>query len=196
MLQLDQKHQVHKKYLQILQWHTKGDRWLLKAPAHMNWLPTLFDVYPDARVVQTHRDPLQIMGSTLSLIAAIIWMRADAVNRELIQLAFGPAYYAPQLENMMKLRDSGRYPEERFFDVRFRDMMTDPIGTIAGVYRHFGWEYGEDARARMRGYLDAKPRGKFGKHFYSFHDLGLDLATARARYAADQERYGVVSEVE
>ncbi len=189
-------YEIHKQILQILQWKTRCDRWVLKAPAHMNWMDTLFSVYPDARIVQTHRDPLQIMGSTLSLIAAIIWMRADAVNRELIELAFGPAYYAPQLENMMRLRDSGRYPEERFFDVRFRDMMTDPIGTIAGVYRHFGWEYGEDARARMRGYLDAKPRGKFGKHFYSFHDLGLDLATERARYAAYQERYGVVSEVE
>ena len=186
---------VHKKYLQILQWHTKGDRWLLKAPANMNWLPTLFDVYPDARVVQTHRDPLQIMGSTVSLISAIVWMRAESLDSELVKLAFGPAYYEPQLYNVMRMRDGGELPAKQFHDVRFQDLMGDPFPTLAGVYETFGWDYTPEAEQRMRTYLANKPRGKFGKHFYSFHDLGLDLPTERARYTAYQERFGVESEV-
>ena len=188
-------YEIHKQILQILQWKTRCDRWVLKAPAHMNWLGTLMQVYPDARIVQTHRDPLQIMGSTVSLIAAIIWMRADRVDPELVKLAFGPAYYEPQLMNMMRLRESGKLPRERFFDVRFGELMADHFGTIRSVYEHFGWEYSAEAEQRMRAYLANKPRGKFGKHFYSFHDLGLDLLTERARYAEYQAHYGVDSEV-
>jgi hypothetical protein len=188
-------YEIHKQILQILQWKVKRERWLLKAPAHMNWLPTLFDVYPDARVIQTHRDPLQIMGSTVSLISAILWMRTKAVDPEGVKLAFGPAYYAPQLYNVMRQRDDGVIPASQFYDVRFQDMMDVPFETIAGVYEYFGWEYTDEAETGMRAYLEHKPRGKFGKHFYSFDDLGLDLATERERYAGYQERFNVPSEV-
>jgi hypothetical protein len=186
---------IHKQILQILQWKVKRERWLLKAPAHMNWLPTLFETYPDARVIQTHRDPLQIMGSTVSLISAILWMRTQEVDPEGVKLAFGPAYYAPQLYAVMEQRDAGTIPAEQFYDVRFQDMMESPFETIRGVYDFFGWDYDADAESRMREYLAHKPKGKFGRHFYSFFDLGLDLETERARYARYQERFDVPSEV-
>ena len=141
---------IHKQILQILQWKTGGRRWLLKAPAHMNWLSTLFDVYPDARLVQTHRDPLQIMGSTVSLISAILWMRTKAVDPEGVKLAFGPAYYAPQLYEVMRLRDEGVVPAAQFHDVRFQDLMDAPFGTIRAAYDFFGWEFTDEAEARMR----------------------------------------------
>jgi hypothetical protein len=189
-------YQIHKQILQILQFKVKRERWLLKAPAHMNWLSTLFQVYPDARIIQTHRDPLQIMGSSVSLISAILWMRTKAVDPEGVKLAFGPAYYEPQLYNVMRQRDEGEVPAEQFFDVRFQDMMETPFETIRSVYDYFGWDCTQEAESLMRSYLDHKPRGKFGKHFYSFHDLGLDVATERARYREYQARFNVPSEVE
>ena len=188
-------YEIHKQILQILQWKRTPKRWLLKAPAHMNWIDTLLDVYPDARLVQTHRDPLQIMGSTVSLISAIMWMRAERLDPELVKLAFGPAYYAPQLYHVMALRDQGLPPAEQIIDVRFADLMKDHFSTLRGVYEHFGWEYTGEVERLQRTYLEQKPRGKFGKHFYDFKDLGLDLATERARYARYQERFGVESEL-
>jgi hypothetical protein len=188
-------YEIHKQILQILQWKHRKERWLLKAPAHMNNLDTLLEVYPDARIVQTHRDPLQVMGSTVSLIAAIMWMRSEKLDPEIVKLAFGPAYYEPQLYKVMEQRDQGVIPAEIFYDVRFHDLMADPFPVIEGLYSHFGFEYTDEARTRMQTYLANKPRGKFGKHFYSFHDLGLDLETERARYRKYQERYGVKSEV-
>ena len=159
-------YEMHKKILQILQWKHRRDRWLLKAPAHMSWLDTLFEVYPDARIVQTHRDPLQIMGSTVSLIAAIMWMRAERLDPELLKLAFGPAYYEPQLYRVMDQRDAGIFPENAFHDVRFQDLMDAPWTIIEGVYSHFRWDYTDQARSRMKSYLENKPRGKHGKHFW------------------------------
>jgi len=188
-------YEIHKRILQILQSKQKRERWLLKNPAHMNWLDTLISVYPDARIVQTHRDPLQSMGSTVSLVSAIRWMRTEKIDPELVKLAFGPAYYETQLYKVMAQRDRGELPAAQLFDVRFQDMMSDPFDTIGGLYDYFGWDFTAEAEARMQKYLAAKPRGKFGKHVYSFHDLGLDLETERARYVAYQERYGVESEV-
>ena len=185
----------HRKVLQILQWRLRRERWVLKAPAHMNWLPALVAVYPDACIVQTHRDPLQVMGSVASLLSAILWMRSDDVDPAIIQASFGGAAFAAQLEGAMRFRDSGALPPSQFRDVRYRDLMSDPWGTIDGVYAQFGLELRPQARERMQQYLAHKPRGKFGRHEYSFADLGLDLGTERARFARYQERYGVNSEV-
>ena len=74
-------------------------------------------------------------------------------------------------------------------------LMDAPFDTIRGVYEYFGSDYTDEAESRMRHYLDHKPRGKFGKHFYSFYDLGLDLETERARYRGYQERFNIPSEV-
>jgi len=188
-------YKIHKQILQILQWKRTPKRWLLKAPAHMNWIDTLLQVYPDAKIVQTHRDPLQVMGSTVSLISAIMWMRSDKLDPELVKLAFGPAYYEPQLYRVMELRERGLPPAGQIIDVRFQDVMKDHFSAIRTIYEHFGWEYTDTAERLMRTYLAQKPRGKFGKHFYDFNDLGLDLATERARYAKYQEHFGVESEL-
>jgi hypothetical protein len=186
----------HRRMLQILQWRLPRERWVLKAPAHMNWLPALLAVYPDACIVQTHRDPLQVMGSVASLLSAILWMRSDDVDPAVIAASFGGEALAAQLEGVMRLRDSGALAPARIRDVRYHDLMADPWGTIAGVYEHFGLELAPQARARMERYLANKPKGKHGRHEYAFADLGLDLATERARFARYQERYGVKSEVE
>jgi hypothetical protein len=185
----------HRRMLQILQWRLARERWVLKAPAHMNWLPALLAVYPDACIVQTHRDPLQVMGSVASLLSAILWMRSDDVDPRIIEASFGGAALVAQLEGVMRLRDSGALDPARLFDVRYADLMSDPWSTIAGVYEHFGLELAAAARSRMERYLAHKPRGKFGRHEYSFADLGLDLGTERERFARYQERYGVKSEV-
>ena len=70
-------YQYHRDILKILQWKNPRQRWLLKAPEHQIHLETLLAVYPDARVVQTHRDPLKCMASTTSLMGTLYSMRSD-----------------------------------------------------------------------------------------------------------------------
>src|SRR5262249_45497598 len=130
-----------------------------------------------------------------SLLSAILWMRSDDVDPAIIAASFGGEAFAAQLEGAMRFRDSGAADAARFHDVRYQDLMADPWGTIAGVYARFDLEFTREARARMEQYLARKPKGKFGRHEYSFADLGLDLDTERARFARYQERYGVKSEV-
>ncbi len=185
----------HRQMLQLLQSKMPRRRWVLKAPSHLVALDSLLAEYPDAEIVQTHRDPLQSMASTASILSAINWMRQATVDLEQIKAAFAGEGLLFRLDAMTRVRDSGAADEGRFFDVRFPDLMSDPFETIQGIYRHFGRECRPDALQRMRDYLAAKPRGVHGTHDYSFEDLGLNLATERARFADYQARYDVPSEL-
>jgi hypothetical protein len=168
---------------------------MLKAPSHMAALGSLLAEYPDARIIMTHRDPLQTMGSTASILSALSWMRSDAADVELIKQGFGGEGMAYRLSQAMAWRDRPDVDESRFYDVRYADLMKDPIGTIAGAYAHFSLTLGDEVTQRMRTYLRQKPKGKHGTHHYAFEELGLDVVSERARFAEYQKRFGVVSEV-
>jgi hypothetical protein len=186
-------YRFHRAFLQHLQWRCPG-RWVLKAPSHLPVLPALFAVYPDARVVWTHRDPLNVIPSVASILYSTAWVRSDAVSAEAVLSWFTGESCAAQLDAGLAFRDSGHVDSERFCDVRSSDLMRDPFATLSGVYDHFGIPFTAEAEGRMRDYLAAKPRGRHGAHRYDFADTGLDPARERERFRAYQERFGVPSE--
>lgn len=183
----------HKRTLQVLQWRNPKERWVLKAPSHMASLDALFAIYPDARVVQTHRDPLTVMASVASILFATAWVRSDAVDPEAVLGWFTGETCAHLLGNAMRVRDAGR--EAQFADVLYADLVRDPIAAIARVYERFGLAFSAEAASRMRAYLAAKPKGRHGAHRYEFEHTGFDRVAERERFAAYQRRYGVASEV-
>lgn len=184
----------HRRMLQLLQWRHRLDRWVLKGPSHLHNLPALFAEYPDARVVISHRDPLRVLGSLTNLMSTLHWMRSDHPHHEGVvkSMAFGAVF---QLEKIMQERSSGAVPDEQIFDVRYADLVADPIGTVRRVYASFAIPFTEAFEERLRARLAARPREARGAHEYRFEDTGLDLATERARLERYQQRYGVASEV-
>lgn len=183
----------HRRVLQLLQSHHRLDRWVLKAPSHLAWLPELFDVYPDAWVVHTHRDPLKSVPSTISLMATLQWMRS---NHTLVDVA-APATahgFAAMLDTVMRQRAEGVIPNERIIDVRYHDLMTDPIGTLRSVYERIGAEFTDEVRQRVLAYLAAKPKGTHGAHEYSLAEFGLDATELRHRFADYQAAHGIPDE--
>ncbi len=188
-------YEFHRRVLQHLQWRCPGACWVLKAPSHLTALPALLSVYPDARVVWTHRDPLVVIPSVASILYSTAWVRSDEVDAERLLGWFTGETCERLLDGATSLRESGAIDSRQLFDVRYADLMRDPLGTIAGIYDHFGLALGAEAEARMRRYLDQKPRGKHGAHRYSFADTGLDRDAERRRFTAYQARYAVPSEV-
>ena len=183
----------HRRMLQTLQWRHPGERWLLKAPSHLTVLPALFAVYPDARVVFTHRDPAKTVPSTASLMATLRRMRRDHVDANAIAklLVRGVAM---GLEKMMAERASGATPDGQFVDLRYADLMRDPLAAVRAVYDRLGMTLPDDIEDRMRAYLAAKPRGKHGEHRYRLEDFGLDRERLRRGYAAYCARFDVPAE--
>jgi hypothetical protein len=182
----------HRRVLQVLQWRTPG-QWVLKWPGFLARLADFFAAYPDAHVVLTHRDPLKVLPSMTSLMATLRRQRSDAVDVEaVVQTAVRGT--ALVLDRVMRQRADGRLPEERIIDVRYADLVTDPWGTIRTVYGRLGRELTDEALARMRAFLGAKPKDRGGAHAYAFADTGLDRDETRARFAGYMARYDVPEE--
>jgi hypothetical protein len=183
----------HRRQLQYLQWRCPAERWVLKSPGHLWALDALLAEYPDARIVQTHRDPLRVVASLASLVALLRSMASDRIDRAAIGAEW-TALLAAGLERTMAVR--ARRPAEAppVFDMHFQDFIRDEIAMVRRIYDHFGFALSPEAEVRMRRFLAANPKDKHGAHRYTLADAGLDAETERARYGAYQARYQVVSE--
>jgi len=193
--QSDQRpaYRYHASFLKTLELRGGSRRWLLKAPSHLFHLRALFDVYPDARIVRTHRDPRKTLASAISLMGTLKWMRCNEVDmsRAPALLAFGYAYiYQQEIE----LRASGALPDERFIDVQFSELVRDPVATVEEVYRRLDWPFPDGVRRRVADYAASKPKGSRGAHRYSLEEIGLDPEEERERYRFYLEHFGVASE--
>jgi len=120
-----------------------------------------------------------------------MWVRTDAVDTDALLGWFTGETCAALVERMLALRASGKVDPKQFSDVRYADLVKDPIPTLAGIYDHFGIELSEDTVARMRRYLAANPKNLHGRHRYSLEAFGLDRDEEIARYAAYSERFGL-----
>jgi hypothetical protein len=167
---------------------------VLKAPSHLSQLRTLFATYPDARVVQIHRDPLKTVPSTISLMGTIKSMRSDEVDVDALApwISMG---YGMMLDDTIDARARGELADEQFVDVRYADLMTDPVTTIEAVYDQLGIDPPRSHAALVTDHLAARPKGARGDHRYDLAGTGLDPATERDRFRRYQAEYEVPDEV-
>lgn len=183
----------HREFLQHLQSRHPAGRWVLKSPGHIWCLGALLTEYPDAVLVQTHRDPLRIVASLGSLVATLRSLASDDTSipeaaRDFAELVIDG------LDRSVTARLDGTVPPERVVDVQFAEFMQDPLATVATIYERAGLELSADAESRMRAFLAENPQDKHGSHRYSWSATELDEAVWRERTRRYQEFFGVESE--
>lgn len=183
----------HRQFLQHLQWRTPADRWVLKAPAHLYALDALLAIYPDALIVQTHRDPRVVLGSvaslTLSLQSAFAGpLDLEEIGREVVQS------WSEALERGMHVRHSDPAGARRFVDVRYQQLLADPIGTVRRIYTHFDLPLSAEAEHRMRSHLGDNPQHKHGRHAYDLKAFGLDGPSLDRQFRSYREFFAVEPE--
>ena len=172
----------HRLVLQVLQRRQPTGRWLLKSPVHLHNLDSLLATYPDARVSVTHRDPLTVLASLVSLLATLRHAHSDHVDR--------PAIARTEVDRWASTLD-------RLVDTtlpcaahgRYRDFDADPLGTVHRVYDELALAWSDELEARMAAHLAASPKGHAGEHTYSFEELGLDEEETRRRFARYSEAF-------
>jgi hypothetical protein len=184
-------YRYHRKFLQHLQSGVPG-QWLLKSPAHLWQLDTLLAEYPDALIVQTHRDPLNVISSIAALTNHLRRMSTDdSTVAECAAQSYEEIIVG--LEREMALRDSGAVPKDRIIDVKFADFMNNPWATIGGIYQALGRELRPDTVQLMRDFLTAHPSdGGHGR--YTWSDTDLDADEVREKVRAYQDRYDIPTE--
>lgn len=178
-----------KRILQVLQHGAPERTWLLKTPGHLMTIDLVFATFPDAWVVQTHRDPVKTMPSTVSTTAMVQWLRCDEVDlattARMIHAAFGFG-----LNSVAERRAKGELPK-RFVDVHFQPLLRDPVGTMRKAYEGMGRAFTAEHGERILAYLAEKPRGKFGVHKYTPQEWGFTRAELRTALAPYVEAFGI-----
>lgn len=185
-------YEAHRRTLQHLQWRAPG-QWVLKYPKHLVALDRLIAAYPDARIVWTHRDPAVVMPSVASLTG---YMRASTTGT-IDEPSYGREWTAFEelvLLRGLAVRDAVGDADGQFYDVHYRDLMTDPAGMVAGICGHFGMPFDDASDAAIRRWVDDHPKTKHGTHRYTAEQFGLDAAGLRRRFAPYIERFGVAPE--
>jgi Sulfotransferase family len=181
-----------KTVLKVMQWQRGGERWVLKSPQHLEQLVALMNVFPDATVAITHRDPVAVTASLTMMLAYSARMTFDEVD----PLRIG-AYWADRNAMMLLdcLRDRGAVPANQSIDVRFDEFMADDVAMVERIYAVAGQPFTDETRDALREYQDGHPRGRFGGVEYSLAQFGLDEESLRARFKPYVDHFAVAEEV-
>jgi hypothetical protein len=179
------------RVLQVLQWLRGGTRWVLKTPQHLEQFPALVDTFPDATFVVTHRDPVSVTASMVTMIAYSARLTRDRVDVEGIG-----AYWADRLERMLHRCAEERdvLPADRTIDVHFDEFMADDFAMVGRVYDLAGQPLDTRAKKSMVSCMATHPRGLHGAVTYDLSEFGLDAVERRRALAFYAERFGVTSE--
>jgi hypothetical protein len=190
-------YRFHKRFLQHLQ-HQSGDdpdqvQWVLKCPDHVFALDAVHAVYPDARIVFVHRDPLKVLPSVAKLTEILRQPFTRDQNRAEIGAQVTDRWHQG-VEAMMQAAGAheGR---QAIFHIHYRDLTQDPVGTITRLYAHFGMPLGDDAVRDITAEVNREKRGGYARNVYHFADHGLDAQRERGFFAGYMHRFGIAEEI-
>jgi hypothetical protein len=184
-------YQRHRDLLKLIGANQPEQRWILKYPKHLRDLETIFAVYPDACIVQTHRDPSKVMPSICSLLMGWRGLAEHDIDAAGIG-RWQNELWASRMESAMDAR--ARRDPSRFFDLNFAEVVADPVAAVRRVYDHFDLEMNDESEGRLRAWHAANPKDKHGAHRYDIRDFGLSESDVLDRYARYIEHFGVERE--
>lgn len=185
-------YRFHRRFLQHLQHQQGGGRFVLKCPDHLFALRELRAVYPDARVVFVHRDPVKVLLSVSHLTEVLRRPFTRRVDRRRIGREESARWYDGTLR--MIQADAESPFAEPICHVHYLDLISDPVSTVEGVYAHFGLTLAPEAASRMARLVAARPNGGYGQHSYRFEDHGLDAQAERDRFRGYMIHFGIEPE--
>lgn len=178
----------HYRQLQHLQSNHHRDRWILKSGGHMWGLEHLLSTYPDARIVFTHRDPVESATSFASLTTIVRSHGSDHVDRVEIARDW-TARLVHAVSHAQEARNRRDHPGAVFFDVRFTDFVNDQFGVVEQIYDAFEIPMSAESESGMRAFIAANPKGKHGEHRYTPEEYGVDPAAVRRDFRDYIERF-------
>ncbi|MBA6412919.1 sulfotransferase [Parahaliea sp. F7430] len=164
-----------KLMLQFLQWQKKrsgqqAQRWTLKAPHHLHYMDLVFKVFPDAKVVQSHRDPVETIPSLASLIAGVWVIYSDSADPKVVGEQWARKFANGMRKTMAVRQELG---DEAFLDLWFKDTVSQPLVEIEKVYQFLGMDLTDEARSEMAKWQDFNRRELRPPHAYTLEQFGF-----------------------
>ncbi len=183
-----QTYEYFRKVLKILYWQCPGKNWVLKTPHHMEYLDVFLRVFPDATVVQTHRDPRKTLPSFCSMVAHNRAIFSDRVDPKEIA-----RHWTRKTRRMVELtmRVRAGADPDRLVDVSYYDLIKDPLGQLRQVHRKAGIDFDDEAMQIAEKYMSRNPKNRFGKHAYRLDDFGLDEQTIEENFSSYRAKHEI-----
>jgi Sulfotransferase family len=180
-----------KQVLQVLTWLRGGDRWVLKSPQHCEQIRPLLNVFPDATFVVTHRDPVSVTASVVTMLTYAA--RMSVAHPDPVEYG---RYWSQRVEDLLHgcERDRDLIPAGQAIDVRFHEFMADDFAMVERIYEVAGQPMTPAATSGMRDFLATHPRGKFGTVVYDLGDFGIDPDERRRALRSYAERFRTADE--
>lgn len=181
-----------KAVLQALTFLRGPRTWVLKSPQHCEQLRPLMATFPDATVAFTHRDPVAVVQSTITMMAY-----SDRLRRRSIEPQWLLEYWTDRVERLLSacVRDRDTVPTDRSIDIAFHHLNGHEIGLLEDLYSRAGVDLTSKARKAFQAYLDSNPRGKHGAVHYDLQGhFGISPDDLRARFAFYFDRFDIQPE--
>ena len=185
-------YQALKRMMQYLQWQRPGIgkdvRWVLKTPHHQEYFDPLLQVFPNATIVHTHRDPLKTSPSLFSMLTHLQMIFSDDVDPNRVA-----NHWLGKIENMARrtMATRERVNDSGFIDVSYYDLIKDPLPQVARIYEAAGVDLTSEARQAMEASRKVNKQHKYGRHKYSLADFGLTTDDVESRIAPYRARFNV-----
>jgi len=184
-------YEEYRRQLLLLTQQGQNGHWVLKCPSHLFGLGALLETFPDARVVQMHRDPAKAVPSLCSLTAALDAISYRTIDHE--EIGRRDVEIVDQLVTRgMHARQ--RDDDGRVYDLLYQDLVRDPLEAVRRVHAHFGHRTDDAFETRVEAHLAANPRHKHGAHRYRLEDFRLRREDLYSRFAEYCERFGIMPE--
>src|SRR5215469_7849127 len=178
-------YRFHRRFLQHLDAQLPGRRWILKSPDHLFALEDIRKVYPDARLVLVHRDPVRVLASVAKLTEVLRRPFARSVDR----IEIGREVSASWLDGARRMR--GLSSDDSALHLNYRQIVARPVEAVRAVYRHCDLVLTEAAEASMRSWLRAAANARRPWRNYQLAEFGLDAHLLRERFAPYTDTFGI-----
>ena len=180
-----------KRILKALQWMRGPQRWILKSPQHLEQITPIMNVFPDASVVFTHRDPVSIVASLSTMITY-----AARLSEEKIDVPRYGRYWRDRVKDLLLacVRDRDKVPADQSIDIRFQDFVGQDMDRVRDIYALADQGLPEASAAAMATYAQANAQGVHGRVIYRLEDFGLSAQELREDFRGYTEYFDVLSE--
>jgi hypothetical protein len=177
-----------RKLMQLLLWQQPARAWVLKSPHHMEYLDVALDVFPDATIIQTHRDPRKTMASFCSMVCHGAGIFSDDVRPDELS-----AHWTRKVKRLMELsmRVRAERGEKNFLDVSYYDLIDDPAAQLERIYAKAGLPFDETSARAAAELRRSQTQHKYGRHRYGLEDFGLSDEQIERNFGFYRERYEI-----
>jgi hypothetical protein len=182
-------YRFHRRFLQHLAGRGQAQqRWVLKCPDHVFALDAIREIYPDARFVFVHRDPMRVLAS----VARLTEVLRQPFTRHLDRATVGRQVCDRWVDGAERVVAACKtLPQDRVLHIRYHELTGDPVGTVARLYATFGLQFDGAFEQRIKAYVAANPNGGYGQLSHRIEDYGIDASREGHRFAGYVDAFGV-----